>query len=477
MSVVGNSTISVFQGSTGQSPSDNYPAGNTFSPACTSGTSERDFFVDAASPIPMYTYYYNQNVANEEPICYTLGKVNVIGSLFNPGYCDIASPSPQPIPVIAQQLRSSQMEIDNKKAELDSLVDGGNTEYLINEVDNLTQRNYMRTCGDLLNASPYLSDTVLKTFMLNPLHRPILKIIVLMANSPLPSGVRSYIDQTNLPYIFKSILWSLQNGTNPREEKQMAIATLDGNRQFILNNLMRQVLLNDSVPETKDSLIDVLTDETDYRSLYYLIPVLISNQQYNDAQTAITDLEQAAYTLPETSRNELLDYCQLLSITEQGKEGGNMDTVVGQNIGFLESMATADGKKGTITAQLLLEHYNPTTYDYPEKTDFPNPDNNRSVKVENKPYEPAGNVSDMLNVYPNPANDKLTIEYAILNNFGTDCSIGLYDMQGNLIKSVPTGKQIGFVELDVSGIANGNYILSVCQFGNKDYSKQISIVH
>ena len=120
------------------------------------------------------------------------------------------------------------------------------------------------------------------------------------------------------------------------------------------------------------------------------------------------------------------------------------------------------------------------TYDYPEKTDFPDPNQNRSATVENNPSEhtpPANDLNDMLMIYSNPANDKLTVEYAIMNGFASGCTVGLYDMQGNLVKSVPADKQLNVVEFDVSDVANGNYILSICKFGNKDYSKQISIVH
>ena len=477
MSVVGNSTISVFQGKNVQS--EIIPAGNTFNPICSDGSSERDFFVDQSSPISMYIYFYDENAPEEKLNCYTQSKVFRYGA-NSPSHCDIPSPSPQPISEIARILRSKQTEIDNKTAELDSLVDGGDTPGLLEKVNNLTQRNYWTTVIDLLDASPYLSDTVLRAFIYNPIRRPVAKTVVLMANSPLPVAVRNDIDNLNVNYWFRQFLWQLQDGTNPREEKEMVIANLEDDRQLVLNNLMRSVSFNDSIPETRDSLIDVLQDETDYRSLYYLVPLLISNQQYAEAQTAITDLEQAAYNLPDASRDELLDYASLLSIEKTIKETGNLETVVTQNTGFLESLAMADGKKGTVAAQLLLEDYNPAVYDFPEKTDFPNPNAKRSAKIKTTNSFKEDNyngVDDMLNVYPNPASDKLIVEYAIVNNFTPGCTVGLYDMQGNLIKSIPADKQLNVIQMDVSDVANGNYILSICKFGNKDYSKQISIVH
>lgn len=81
-----------------------------------------------------------------------------------------------------------------------------------------------------------------------------------------------------------------------------------------------------------------------------------------------------------------------------------------------------------------------------------------------------------LTMYPNPAINLLSIEVEDIQSF-TEGLINIYDMQGRLIKSVPTEKQHGIITIDVSGIKSGIYIVSI---GNKvmsSYTAQLIIIH
>ncbi|MBS3742663.1 MAG: T9SS type A sorting domain-containing protein [Candidatus Cloacimonetes bacterium] len=82
----------------------------------------------------------------------------------------------------------------------------------------------------------------------------------------------------------------------------------------------------------------------------------------------------------------------------------------------------------------------------------------------------------MITVYPNPAREKIIVEYAIIEGWNNG-QIGIYNMQGKLLVSKPINKQFGFKTMDVSGLANGNYIISVGNRGIKGFTKQISIIH
>ncbi len=74
-------------------------------------------------------------------------------------------------------------------------------------------------------------------------------------------------------------------------------------------------------------------------------------------------------------------------------------------------------------------------------------------------------------VYPNPAKDKILVEYVNISG-SQEQTIGLYDMEGHLLKQVKTGKVIGVAEMDVSGLPQGTYII---KSGN--FTKQISVIH
>ena len=79
-------------------------------------------------------------------------------------------------------------------------------------------------------------------------------------------------------------------------------------------------------------------------------------------------------------------------------------------------------------------------------------------------------------VYPNPVKDILTVEYALLSNVSVT-SLGIYDINGKLLKSIPITKQLGIEKINVSDLANGTYIISFGADGVSSYSKKFTVKH
>ncbi len=63
-----------------------------------------------------------------------------------------------------------------------------------------------------------------------------------------------------------------------------------------------------------------------------------------------------------------------------------------------------------------------------------------------------------INVYPNPAKNKLFIEYILPTNIGINI-IGIYNINGKLVKTIEIQNQFGTKEIDVSGLQSGSYIV------------------
>ena len=81
---------------------------------------------------------------------------------------------------------------------------------------------------------------------------------------------------------------------------------------------------------------------------------------------------------------------------------------------------------------------------------------------------------DLLYIYPNPVRDVLTVEYALLTEVSIN-SLGIYDINGKLIKSIVITEQLGITKINVSNLANGTYILSFGKDGIKSYSKKFTV--
>ncbi|HLS71225.1 MAG TPA: T9SS type A sorting domain-containing protein [Chitinophagaceae bacterium] len=89
-----------------------------------------------------------------------------------------------------------------------------------------------------------------------------------------------------------------------------------------------------------------------------------------------------------------------------------------------------------------------------------------SVNIEEQQNNPLS-----LNIYPNPANEKVEISF---DNFEKEAIIELYDINGRLIKTYKTSQAT--FEINTSSFNNGIYLIKV-QTGAFTQTQKLSIIH
>ena len=137
------------------------------------------------------------------------------------------------------------------------------------------------------------------------------------------------------------------------------------------------------------------------------------------------------------------------------------------------SIAEDNTQKGQIKAQLILEKAG--VAEFVEYT--PLPEDELAPKMLLNNTNNSSEVSeDLLYVYPNPVKDILTVEYALLSNVSVN-SLGIYDIKGKLIKSIPITEQLGITKINISDLENGIYIISFGSNGVSSYSKKFTVKH
>lgn len=424
-----------------------------------------------------YTYWFNMSGDVTDITGYTSPNVHPqpIGvTFFDPSAaCPSGIPYIGPVDAIAA-LTAADDQIGLMTSNLNDIVDGGNTSATLNKVTSLAPNNFNRTCNELLDMSPYLSDTVLTTFMQTGVNGHVVaKTNVLYANSPLPPHAKAALDNMILPPPFKNFLLQYQTGTNAVVQKQEEIGAVRFGRNLTLNGVIRYGLQNDSVPGAKDSLITILENETDYTAKYTLIPLLINMKRYDDADGQIADLQSLAATLPTREQQYAMDYADLQTIALQldsihATDSVSMAPVVAPNEPLLSLVANDPNHPASGIAQSILKQAGYETFVSP----LYQPENNKSLQVspqENNQH-PTIDIDNCVEVYPNPATNELWVEYLMVNGNNLQ-SIDIYTIKGKKVLSKPVKTAYGMVELDVSSLQSGNYIVKV---GN--YSKQIAIL-
>ncbi len=82
--------------------------------------------------------------------------------------------------------------------------------------------------------------------------------------------------------------------------------------------------------------------------------------------------------------------------------------------------------------------------------------------------------SSEFNLYPNPANEKISINLSGTKN--ETIILNVYDLSGRLILAPQINVSANLLEIDVSQLTSGTY-LSKIQVGKKGYSKKFNVLH
>ncbi len=489
-------TISTSQGS-GNKPADNYL--DHYHDGYTDPFIETDFYI-GSTPIqnitylhhdyPEYTLYDDYDVFGNltaryyDPIIiqYATPGQGQVSDIYE-YYCPDKLANPQPVNVLdfTEAIETRKSTAGDMETELNAKIDNGNTANLLAEVNGLTPRNYFAVCNDLLQSTPYLSDTVLVSFMRNSIHRPIAKAAVLFANSPLPYKAQREIDNTNLPPVFKWLLWQYQDGIYQRVQDEMAIQALRSEANGLLNQLIASVLQNDTLNLRKDSVIQYLENYgTGLIESKKLVSLYSATANYNAANTVLDEMEQNIMNLLGAIQQQTEDYIFLERlILTMRKNPRNAAFLIETNYKRLTDLAdTVMGKNASVAGGLLAYYQlqkqssRDTSYDYVYEETYLLPETDRGGKLpeitHNDYSQYANQGNNMLNVYPNPANDILQIEYINLSGHNR---LNIYTLQGQLMKSISANRKIGLTSVDVSGFPCGVYILSMDNANSKDAVK------
>ena len=153
---------------------------------------------------------------------------------------------------------------------------------------------------------------------------------------------------------------------------------------------------------------------------------------------------------------------------EQGHT--DVETAVDNNLSFLQNLANTESAPGEITAQVLLEQAGVDTFPEVIRLPEPMPEPKNLILEESENEDASNDVDDVVNVYPNPASDKIYIEYAFLNK-DKNRSIRIYNTTGVLVDQINLHNAIGLFNY-TNDLPAGNYIVKV----GKNYSQQITIL-
>ena len=431
--------IASTQGSSSSNPED--MAGNLFYiPGEPNG--DGDDILNEANHV---TYYYPENTNNNDvkPIDYTEETVKIEPKVVFPGPWTFENGCPSSIDTGGSgsgsddkgKMADAGQKIDSIENLLSLLIDGGDTEATQTEVDNSIPPETMQVYNELMNKSPYLSDTVVCTAIEKEDVLPGAMIRDIMVANPKAAKsdkLMQKLDErwTPLPEYMKAQILAGRSVVSIREETESRLAAFKLEKAKYFNNLVRYYL-NDTVNPvgSMDSLVVLLENENSLTANYSLAFISGELGAWSEGIDVLNDIPSQFNLTPveADAHSQFTTFYTLLSdMVQQGKSVFEADSM---QIATLIDMEANQNRMAGVYARNILLALDQMEYEEPILL----PDLLKSSEAMEDYRELLSKADDspgFIKVKPNPAKDYIIIEYELERE--TNITIEINDISGNL---------------------------------------------
>ncbi len=369
-------------------------------------------------------------------------------------------------------LEETESEINTLEELLLASIDGGNTQNLTNEVINSTPPEALELSEQLFTQSPYLSDTVLKSaiekedVLANAMLRDIL---VENPQSAKSEEIMSLLDERidPMPEYMKEQIAQGKFTTGEKENLEAKQSFLMSERTRAFNNLNRIYQSDTSVVYRLDSLAMLFNEMNSLENQYRKAFIHLDNGDTANA-TSILDAIPVDFGLTIEQSSTHQKYEALLDI-KKGFTLGNVSVLnldSAQIAGLLDIYDNESLPGIFARNMLLIAGY----LSYQEPYLFPD----ELKKMEIKPGSAFNDIKELakLKVFPNPAAYYTIVDYKIkedegAQSFGPQVQINIFDLRGNLLKTLKSNQNADQLVLDVRGFKPGIYLIDLNRNGQR----------
>ncbi|MDI9341666.1 MAG: T9SS type A sorting domain-containing protein [Sediminibacterium sp.] len=394
--------------------------------------------------------------------------VDIIGGPALPTkvqYCPLSVFPGLSMQALNQQIGSLTQTLSAISAQQSSLIDGGNTQALMEALNNSSTAEDLRRLA--MTNSPYLSDAVLNTYFTNS-SVPYTDIVAVHnANKPVSPAVWQTLLNLNLPTDVMSELRTQQNvnGLSPKNQL-LATQQLYSTRLGLSYNEKLSRLMSSSEVGSADSVLAIYAKNVLPNSDVLSANALIALGRYTEAKERLTAIaaKGALYADYVSIQREYIHINESPAYLAQVKA----DAAKREQVQRMA--ATPNVLSEGLAANFLEQVYGIRKPD----EEKPQPETpNGSRLMYNTPVDEPGHIllNDQVLVYPNPANAVLRV-----TNEGSqeNTLLRLLDISGKVVIS-QTLK--GNTELNTAALNNGIYFIQLFQNDKLIAVKKVVIAH
>ena len=368
---------------------------------------------------------------------------------------------------------------DSTENLLFQLVDGGSTEELQQEVDMSTPPESMDIYNELMNNSPFLSDTVVGSAIYKEAVLPNAMLRDIMVANPQSAKNDALMNKIDdrwdpMPDYMKSDILEGRSIVAAKEKLESELSRYRRLRSRNFNNLIAS-FMNDTTlthQEITDSLAELFENETSLDARYRLGFLYSGNGQYEQGLNLINSIP-GSLDLNDQQEEEyqsMNSYFSLLEALRDSSDLTNPDSLMLSSL--YDVYLNGNGMAVQYARNILLalneiEYEEPIILPFPYKTGMQNGFNALGVAGE-KPH--------LLKIYPNPSNSYLIIEYEFEKQ-PENALVVISDAGGRKIKTLHLNKQMDQKLVDIRDFKQGVYIATLFLNGIAKESLKFTIIH
>ncbi len=473
--------IDFFQRNAGNAIGTQQPAGNRFSLNHTSSNPNL-FDVDIDANVGNIQYKYHSNPTNSSILRLYPDRISIPDKVSYDQYTlfsfDTISSCPDSFYPIGTpeelqlQIQETDLKIDSLSGLILLLIDGGSTDTLKNTVTYSSYCQSFEVYSDLLNASPYLSDTVLKSSILKEEVLPnamIRDVMVANPQSAKNEDLLNTLGNRNNP--MPDSMWAeILQGKDSIGALGSLKSELSGwiqKRDLYFNELINHFLMDTINPDSSDSLMNLLTNDHDLNSKYNLITWYLNRYDFNEALSTLQDIPNQ-FTLTNREQFTRSNFISLVSILEQlyndtlgYKKPDSIQVISLRALALDDYSLPATLARNILIASCGFSYHEPILLETTLK----------SSKIFQQLGKEKKSLSEF-KVFPNPCKDYIIVEYK--KNRNTDeVTFSIINFKGSFLASYSLQKTSNQVVIPFKIYLPGCYFLKMQVNGKSVGSYQI----
>lgn len=331
------------------------------------------------------------------------------------------------------------------------LIDQGNTEELKSRINHEWDESAWELRTQLLNRSPNLSEEAILHAQSKNILPASLLFEVCMANKRSVTSPK-VVEQlkSTLPQYMIDILLTANEPQTYRKQIEEQLVNYQGQMNDAYQSIARYVL-SDSIDRSV-LLENLLEDVPQASAKLQLVDFHLNkgnttaaNQALASYNTLVGNTSSVENTKLNTFMNFVIsNYPQMNSLTEQ-------------DLQYVTSVASDSTHPNFVQAHAILRYYNQSDYlATPQNPIMPN------FKKEVSPILEAIKSPSYLKIYPNPANQYLTVDYNLPLESGT-VQVEIVDQTGKVVlaNDATVSSNKGISNLVIADLPTGNYFVNI----------------